>query len=125
MSATSDEKTTFRYEFDGDETTMPDAWIDALFNTAESDYAGEDRRVQVQAAYLNASRQLRNRAAKQVDYQQNNAQEKLGQLRAHWDSVVKDYERQLALTLADTKGAPLRIGRGKAVPTRRKEYPDS
>lgn len=125
MTATTTEKTRFRYEFDGDATTMPDAWVDVIFTEAEEEYEGYDRRVIVAAAYVIAVRQLYNRAAKKVDYQQNSAQEKLSQLAKAFDQMRKNYEARLAEVISATSGSSVRVLRGKVKPTRRQEYPDS
>jgi prophage DNA circulation protein len=124
MSVTAAEYAEFRRKLGGSETSMPDAYIDALFEQAESDYDGQDRRIIRAAAWLAASEELLANAASDVDYTANASSEKLSQRFNQLEKMVKRFES--ALAAAQQKyGSSVTWGIIRKIPTRNKEYPDS
>lgn len=123
MPATASEKVLFRTELDGDATAMTDAYIDAVFDEAEGDYAGYSREVIKLASYLKGAVHLRNRAARDVDYQQNESSEKLSQRFAQLEKMVSYYQTQLSTAVSSNKPA-VKLLVTKKIPTRLKRYPD-
>lgn len=125
MAASTAEKTRFRRKLDGTETTMPDTYIDDVFDEAESDYSGYTRKVIVAAAYVLCIKDMKARASKLTDYDQNDSSEKRSQLLKNLDNLLKDYEGELAVLLESETVSPAFFGVSKVKPSRLKEYPDA
>lgn len=126
MSATTTEKTRFRRKLDGNATSLPDDYIDAVFDEAEEDYAGYDRAVIVKHALVLGVDDLIVKASKLTDYDQNQSSEKRSQivkaLRELRKSFVADREQAIIDTEQQTG---VRFGKMKRKPTRQKGYPAS
>lgn len=124
MAATTAEKTRFRRKLDGTEVTMPDAYIDDVFNEAEESYTGYARPVIVTAAYVLCIKDMKTRAARLTDYDQNDSSEKRSQLLKNLDNLLKDYEGELAQLVEMGSSSPAFFGVPNVKPSRLKEYPD-
>lgn len=122
MPATSSEKTLFRTRLGGNATAMPDAYVDAIFDEAETDYAGYSRSVQVNAALYIGAQDLLANAAAQVDYDANESSEKRSQRFKHLESLVKLRRQLLDEALADTTSG-VYGGVIRPIPTRKRDYP--
>lgn len=101
MPATDTEKALFRIEFGGTVDTLPDAYIDGLFNTAEAIYGTEDRSKVQAAAYLYHATSERAKSLESVDYTANTASEKMSVVWERWNALVLKYQSDLDLL---TKG---------------------
>jgi hypothetical protein len=108
MPATPDERLRFRRKLGGDETTMPIAYIDDIFNEAEEQYASASypRKVQQAAAYYLGALDLYTAATKLVDYRANESEVKhsqrvkalndlVGRFKKELDEAVDDVENKL------------------------------
>ncbi len=108
MPATPDERLRFRRKLGGDETTMPIAYIDDIFNEAEEQYASTSypRKVQQAAAYYLGALDLYTAASKLVDYRANESEVKhsqrvkalndlVGRFKKELDEAVDDVENRL------------------------------
>lgn len=108
MPATPDERLRFRRKLGGDETTMPIAYIDDIFNEAEEQYASASypRKVQQTAAYYLGALDLYTAASKLVDYRANESEVKhsqrvkalndlVGRFKKELDEAVDDVENRL------------------------------
>ena len=125
MGATDAQKTRFRRKLDGDETSMPDPYIDDIFDEAAETYAGFDDRVIVAYAYIIGIRDMKMRASRLTDYVQNATEDKRSQIKANLDKLEKDYQTELDNLIEATTAAPVFFGRPRVVPKRWKEYPDA
>lgn len=126
MTATATEKTRFRRKLDGDATSMPDAYIDAVFDEAEETYAGYERAVIFKQALVLGVDDLLMKSAKTVDYDQNQSSEKRSQIHKALLNLRKiligDREDEI---VASKNQVGVRFGKMKRVPTRQKGYPGS
>lgn len=128
MPSTNSENEQTRREFSADVTAMPDSYITALFDDAESEYSTYARRVQKQAVYYTIAKHLRNAAARQVDYQQNEAQESLSDLFKALEKLVAAYKKDLDTAIADVDvvaQVAVRWGSRKAIPSRIVDNPNA
>ncbi|MEL7232861.1 MAG: hypothetical protein AAGK74_00115 [Chloroflexota bacterium] len=80
MTATSDERTFFRTRLNGSVTSMPDAYIDAIFDEMEVRYAGYSRQAMKYAALIQGIDDLILANVTNVDYDEGDASEKLSQI---------------------------------------------
>lgn len=124
MSVTEAEYAEFRRKLGGDETSMPDAYIDTIFEQAEGDYPGADRRVIRAAAVYEGALNLQAEAAIEVDYNANASGERLSQRFDHLQKIVDAYKKMLDTELKD-RGSAVAWGVVRKIPTRNKEYPDT
>lgn len=108
--ATASEITMLRNALQGNETSMPDAHIEALFDEAELLYPNNSRRVQyLYARYAGAVR-LMTAAAKHVTYQQNERRESLSDMTKNLKATVDQYKKEFDDALSDDGGS------GKSLP---------
>lgn len=125
MPASTDEKNFFRRKLDGSETSMPNDYIDDLFDEIESMYSGYSRDVIKQAALISGIDDLIIKATKLTDYTQNQSSEKRSQVIAALERVRARYQAKLDELLAKETGPAVRWGGMVKVPSRRREYPDA
>lgn len=125
MPATTDEQSYFRRKLDGTETSMPDEYIDELFDEVEAVYSGYSRTVIVQAALISGMDDLIIKATKLTDYTQNQSSEKRSQVIAALERVRARYVAKLDELVKKEQGPAVRWGGMVKVPRRRREYPDA
>ena len=123
MTATETEKALFRIEFGGDDTSLPDDYIDGLFNTAEAIYGTEDRTKVQTAAYLYHATSERAKSMESVNYKANTASEDLSVVYERWNALVAKYQADLDLITKDLTAARWMPFYKKPQPFRR--YPGS
>lgn len=115
MPATPDERLRFRRKLGGDETTMPIAYIDDIFNEAEEQYASTSypRKVQQAAAYYLGALDLYTAASKLVDYRANESEVKHSQRAKALNDLIGRFKKELdeAIDLVDNKLPAFRSGR--------------
>lgn len=109
------------------ETDLPDDEIDDLLAQAVIEYAdyADNERVMYAAMKLYAAKDLQMQAAKEVDYRQNQSDEKASQWFKHLSELVKQAERDLQTAITEeftTKPAPLWANMRK-VPKRKEGRP--
>jgi len=125
MPATAAELTMFRNELDIVEAAMADDIVNAIFDEAESDFSGNVRIVIRYAAYEKALVFLLNRAARMVDYQANEASEKLSQLPANLEKRLAYYRQKLSEVLQKDTLPAVQWGATHRKPPRRRDLPNS
>lgn len=109
------------------DTDLPDAEIDDLFAQAGEDYPGyaNNQRVMFAAAKLYALKDLQTQAAKEVDYRQNQSDEKASQWFKHLTEMVAQAQKDLDMAIDDefsSKPAPMWASMRK-VPQRKEGRP--
>lgn len=125
MSATVSELTMFRNELDITADVMDDDVVNAIFDEAESDYAGNGRIVIRYAAYEKAIVWLVNRAARLADYKANEAEEKLSQIATQLEKRLSYYQQKLADALGKDTLPAVQWGATHRKPPRRRDLPNS
>lgn len=105
MPATPDERLRFRRKLGGDETTMPIAYIDDIFNEAEEQYASTSypRKVQQAAAYYLGALDLYTAASKLVDYRANESEVKHSQRVKALNDLVGRFKKELDAAVEDVE----------------------
>lgn len=122
MPASASERTLARQEFDGTEASMSDAYLDAVFDEATTDYPNANRVIVRKASYYTIAVHLRNRASRDVDYKKNESDEKLSQRFVALDKMVAQYKKQLDEALLDSPAIAFAVT--KRVPSRTKQFPN-
>ena len=125
MPASDSEKARFRRKLGGDITSMPDEYIDDVFDEVEADYAGSSRAVIVAATYVEGLNDLIVQASKDVDYTEGDASQKNSQKRKGLESARDEYKSKLADLIEAEKGPAIRWGSTRKAPPRSVEYPDA
>jgi hypothetical protein len=122
--ATSTERQRLRLDLGlaaDDTTSLPDATIDALFVEAEETYTDASSIIAAtRVIYIN---RLMMQAAADVDYVQNNTQEKASQRYAHLAKELAKWQARLDAAVAISNGSAARFGRTTRRPARIKEHP--
>lgn len=105
MPATPDERMRYRRKLGGDESTMPVAYIDDIFNEAEEQYATATypRKVQQAAAYYLGALDLYTAASKLVDYRANESEVKHSQRTKALEALVARFKKELDEAVADVE----------------------
>lgn len=80
MTASVSEKAFFRTRLAGNETSMPDVYVDEVFGLIEEEYAGYSRSVIKYAAVVQGVDDLIMAASTEVDYEEGDASEKRSQV---------------------------------------------
>jgi len=104
MPATQVEKDRLRNMLNGDETSMPDAYLDDdVFAEAEAEYAESKygRSVIFTAAALRAVQDMLFRAAAEVDYDEGDASEKRSQVFKQLEKMEMRFQKQLEQRIED------------------------
>lgn len=130
ITPTNTEKNRLRRKLGLDSQALDNNEIDDLYAEAEErypDYA-DNRIIMFTAVLLQAVGELKNQAAFEVDYDQNQSSEKASQRFKHLErmegQVLKDLGRLIAAV--DAKSPPaVRFGNMRKVPVRKQEYPDA
>lgn len=104
-----------------DTTSLSDAAADALFVEAGESYT-DAASIHAATRVLYISRLLV-QAAAEVDYTQNNTQEKASQRFAHLKELLAKWEKKLDDAIVVTTGSAARFGRTTRRPARIKEHP--
>jgi hypothetical protein len=117
--ATETQKARLRADLD-----LPiDADVDDLFAEAEETYAPDSKLAYKLARLIGCDRLLM-QAAKEVDYQANESQEKASQRFAHLKAMRGIWEADLTAAAANAK-ASMRVMRMNRKPKRTMEFPDA
>ncbi len=126
MAASAAEKTRFRRKLQGSLTSMPDTYIDDVFNEAEEGYPSDtySRAIQVAYAYVLGVRDLLMAASSDVDYKANESEEKRSQTFAALDKLEKKYQAELDELIGLDSLPPVMFGRGRHVPSHITELPN-
>lgn len=107
-----------------DETVITNAAIDDYFVRATEDYPSGSAAVLFASAKIYALRQMKAKAHKFFDYDQNDSSVKKSQVFKNIDSLLKDAKAELADALDADAGSAVKISRTRRKPTRIVEYPD-
>lgn len=126
MPASAAEKTRFRRKLQGSVTSMPETYIDDVFNEAEEGYptVSYSRAIQVAYAYVLGVRDLLMAAASDTDYKANESEEKRSQAFTALDKMEKKYLAELEELLVLETLPPVMFGRGRNVPSHLTELPN-
>lgn len=126
MAASAAEKTRFRRKLQGSEDSMPNTYIDDVFNEAEEGYPSDtySRNVQRTYALILGIRDIRAAAAEDVDYKANDSEEKRSQAGSAWAKLEQAYQEELAELIAVESLPPVMFGRGRNVPSHITELPN-
>lgn len=126
MAASAAEKTRFRRKLQGSVSSMPDTYIDDVFNEAEEGYptATYSRDIQVAYAYILGIRDLRMAAASDTDYKANDSEEKRSQVNSPLEKLEKSYQAELDELISIQQLPPVMFGRGRNVPRHITLLPD-
>lgn len=130
MAASAREQNRFRRKLQGTVTSMPDTYIDDVFDEAEEKYllADYSRPIQVAYAYVLGIRDIRVAAAEETDYKQNDSEDKLSQKNSPWAKLEEAYQEELDKLLDELDEAttlpPVMFGRGRRVPSHITELPN-
>lgn len=106
-----------------DTTSLSNATIDALFVEVEESYT--DSTSIIAATRVLAISRLMMQAASDVDYTQNNTQEKASQRYAHLAKELEKWQKKLDDAISATGNGAARFGKTLHKPQRIKEYPGS
>lgn len=123
MTATADEATRLRNELDANETSLPDATLDDLFDVAEVVYADYSRTVIYAAVRVQAIRNLMAAAAKDVDYDAGDSGEKASQRFKHLQALLGEYKTELVSLMTGEALPPVRWGLMSGNPPRNQDKP--
>lgn len=104
-----------------DTTSLPDATIDALFVEAGETYT--DAASLIASTRVIAINRLLIQAASDVDYVQNNTQERASQRHAMLEKELLKWQAKLDDAVVATGSGAARFGRPKRQPARIKEHP--
>jgi hypothetical protein len=104
-----------------DEDGLSDATIDALFVEVEETYT--DSSSIIAATRVTYISRLMMQAAADVDYTQNNTQEKSSQRYAHLAKELAKWQARLDAAVEISNGSAARFGRTTRRPARIKEHP--
>ena len=116
------ERDNLRLDLGHDTTSLPDAAADVLFDRAEAEYAGYSRAIIFAAARLRGRRQIKAQANKQVDYQANQAEEKLSQIAKALAEDIEQDELELNELLQKERSSA-RVGLLHRKPMNYREMP--
>lgn len=105
----------------GDTTSLPDATIDAIFVEVAETYT--DAASIVAATRVVYISRLMMQAAADVDYTQNNTQEKASQRYAHLKQELAKWQAKLDEAVSATRTSAARFGKPTRRPARVAEYP--
>ncbi len=105
-----------------DTTSLPDATIDAIYVEAGETYT-DAASIHAATRVIYISRLLM-QAAAEVDYTQNETQEKASQRFAHLKELLAKWEKKLDDAINVTTGSAARFGRTTRRPARIKEHPN-
>lgn len=125
--ATDTQRSRLRLDVLGadDSSVISNAMVDDYFVRAAEDYPSGSAAVLFASAKIYALRQMKAKAAKLVDFEQNDASEKLSQMYKQIDGLLKDARAELDDALTAESGSPVKISRTRRKPTRIVEYPDA
>lgn len=125
MPATEAERTRLRRKLSGDVTSMPDAYIDDVFDEAEGTYSTYSRDVIVSSAYILVIDDMLASAAKNYDYKISESEDKKSQTFTMLEKLRAKYVTDQEGLIAKETPSAVRWGSMKKIPTRRQEYPDA
>lgn len=122
MSSTERQKTRFRLRLGGDDTSMPDDYIDGLFDDALILYPDGSDMLLFTAALLEGARDLQAAAMSEVDYTANTASEKLSQRYTNLSALVAKLEAELD-GLVNPVGVAVGMAGLRKIPPTLRRYP--
>lgn len=106
-----------------DQVALSDAMAALIFDEVEEGYT--DATSIKAASRVLAINRLMMQAASDVDYTQNNTQEKASQRYAHLAKELEKWQKKLDDAVAGAGSGVARFGRPKRLPARIKEHPGS
>lgn len=126
MPATTEEKASLRRQLDADSSALSDAEIDLMWAEAEALYpAHVDNRPLIFAAVrLQGWRELMVQASKQVDYKQNQSEEKASQRLKNMEAIEARFKKSFDTLLADATLPPVKWGGISNIPNKWKDKPN-
>jgi hypothetical protein len=125
MPATDAERTRLRRKLGGDETSMPDAYIDDVFDESEGIYSTYSRDVVVNNAYILVIDDMLARAAKNYDYKISESEDKKSQVFIMLEKLRAKYVADRDSLIGKETPSAVRWGSMKKIPSRQQEYPDA
>lgn len=130
MPASTAEKQRFRRKLQGSPASMPDTYIDDVFNEAEEAYptTSYTRLIQQTYAYILGIQDIRAAAADDTDYKANDSEEKRSQTNSPWEKLQATYQKKLDELITDLEDQtvlpPVMFGRGRRIPSHITELPN-
>jgi hypothetical protein len=125
MPATDAERTRLRRKLGGDDTSMPDAYIDDVFDEAEGLYSTYARDVVVNSAYILVIDDMLAKAAKNYDYSISESSDKKSQVFTMLEKLRAKYVADRDGLIGKATPSAVRWGGMHKIPSRHKEYPDA
>lgn len=124
MPAQGNEAELLRRKTADNESTLTDEAIELLFDEAESDYVGYDRKVVFQAVVIARLDELYTASIRKVTYKKGETTENLSDMAKAFANKLADAKKKLDDLIVSTSLPALRTAVMKPIPSRRKSYPN-